>query len=153
MEIKDILRAIQDEPKNLLLAAASLIVVGAGIHTWFNPERVEIRKKLAKQEQIQTYEKAEKAQLQRFIDQSSADAEERYEKGCRLVRASDGRFISINEGMTIIDPVQNTVLPDGTVVCTANGETALIQNGQTASISVLTDLSIVNKAIEEGRAR
>jgi hypothetical protein len=52
----------------------------------------------------------------------------RYQDGCVMVVATNNpdAFTTLTEGQAVIDSVRQTPLPVGTVVCDANGNTAVI---------------------------
>jgi|688.fasta_scaffold01920_27 hypothetical protein len=145
---------IEDEPQKALMIGALGFAIFIGSINYFSPSNVATRRELAATDKISIREKVERDQLQRHLDQSAADAELRFQKGCRLVTSADefNRPISINEGMLIVDLVTNQPLADNTVVCTVNGETAVIKDGKTSNISITGDRNVVQQAIESGRA-
>jgi len=56
-------------------------------------------------------------------------AEQRYHNGCvPVVDWSQQNWVSLIAGEVVIDPVTKFPVPDGTVVCDANGNTAITRN-------------------------
>ncbi|MDB9369167.1 hypothetical protein PN456_09375 [Nodularia spumigena CS-586/05] len=64
-------------------------------------------------------------------------AEQRYRDGCVMVVAMNNpdSFTSLSEGEPVIDHVRNVPLPIGTVVCDANGNTAVIIKGENQPVT------------------
>jgi hypothetical protein len=66
---------------------------------------------------------------EQLLESQAKVAESRFKKGCVIVVAviDPKKFTSLTEGLPVIDWVRKTPLSSGTVVCDANGNTAVIE--------------------------
>ncbi|BAZ39444.1 hypothetical protein NIES4101_53970 [Calothrix sp. NIES-4101] len=86
-------------------------------------------------------------------------AESRFKKGCVIVVAQKApdKFTSLTEGFPVIDWVRQTPLPAGTVVCDANGNTAIIErrNGKpvVGKTAYTGNQELINKAKKKANAQ
>jgi hypothetical protein len=153
--MNELLEQLKDDPQKLGLAVLGVVGVSVGLFAWFNPESMAARKELRSQDRAAVHDLVESRQAQRHITQMATIAAERYQTGCRLVVAQDnqGQLISLAEGMAIIDPITNQALADGTTVCSGSGETGVMSGGVVAKVAITGDQSVVETAIQEGKAR
>jgi hypothetical protein len=97
--------------------------------------------------------------LSDFVKLQAEVAEERYKAGCLILADKDGRFINLQQGQTVVDPVKGTPLAKYTVVCDASGNTGVLLprdfDGDGRKTTVAADIaftgnrSIVEKAINK----
>lgn len=87
-------------------------------------------------------------------------AASRYQNGCVMVVASNApnQFTSLSEGQPVMDAARHTPLPVGSIVCDANGNTAVIApsaNGQpvAAQMAFTGDRAVVKAAMERINAQ
>lgn len=90
-----------------------------------------------------------------FEQEQAKIAEARYSKGCLPVVTNDARrkYVSIQEGSVIRDRLTEKPLPTNTVVCDAQGNTAVIQeDGTVGAIAFTGDRDFVAKRLKRFRA-
>ncbi|MBE9178635.1 hypothetical protein IQ268_08690 [Oculatella sp. LEGE 06141] len=80
-----------------------------------------------------------------FAEQQAAIAEGRYVAGCMFIYFADtpNQYANVAVGARVVDPVDGSPLPPGTVVCDANGNTAILDGNSKISLPAYTG----NKAI------
>lgn len=78
---------------------------------------------------IKTQAEEEMRIQEQLLESQSKIADSRFKKGCVIVVAviAPDKFTSLTEGLPVIDWVRKTPLSAGTVVCDANGNTAVIE--------------------------
>jgi hypothetical protein len=85
--------------------------------------------------------------------QQAAIAEARYKKGCLPVVATvyPHKYVAITEGQVIRDRITGKPLPNGSVVCDANGTTGVISNFRVSAIAFTGDRDMVAKRLKRFR--
>lgn len=95
---------------------------------------------------------------QEMADLQAKIASNRYRNGCVIVVAQKApdKFTSLTEGHPVIDWVRKTPLPAGTIVCDANGNTAVIEkrNGKPVigKTAFTGDRQLINQARKNANA-
>lgn len=107
-----------------------------------------VRESSAAQMRLQASQQAAQAQAE--------IAEERYKKGCLFVVAmnSPGDYTSLSESEPVIDRIRKKPLPKGTLVCDANGNTAILETNA-EDVPVVAELAFTGsrEIIDAARAR
>ena len=156
---------------------ASAIALGVGIALL---NAGGIKDSLAKQSELRSIVAANQAQVQaqQLLQEKQKGLEpianERYQKGCEMVLSFDviGQYKALSVGSPVIDgnvasKVRNlspknlplsAVLPAGSTVCDAYGNTAVLENNAQGfpvvlSIASTADRELVAKAMQRVRAR
>ena len=88
-----------------------------------------------------------------FEQEQAAIAEGRYKKGCLPVVATvfPHKYVAIIEGQVIKDRITKKPLPNGSVVCDANGTTGVIGDGKVGAIAFTGDRDMVAKRLKRFR--
>jgi hypothetical protein len=97
-----------------------------------------------------------RAQLEQqfeFENEQAAIAEGRYKKGCLPVVATvyPHKYVAIVEGQVIKDRITKKPLPNGSIVCDANGTTGVINEGAVGAIAFTGDRDMVAKRLKRFR--
>ncbi len=149
----------EDMISRLKITALGIGVFGMfslGMVQAFSPQARQIRHDLRTAEASQNRNYQLQQQQQRHVNQARQIAEQRYEDGCLLVyiTGEDGQAISLWEGMAVVDAATSQPLAPGTIVCDANGATAVLESGGlVGAIAVTPDLALVENLIRDGRVR
>jgi hypothetical protein len=92
-----------------------------------------------------------KARLATASSQRQAEtAKARYEAGCQMVFASNdpSRFTSIQQDRPVLDGATRHPIPDGSVVCDQNGNTAIIANEVASNLAFSPDREVIRVAMK-----
>jgi hypothetical protein len=88
-----------------------------------------------------------------FENEQALVAEGRYKKGCLPVVATiyPHKYVAITLGQVIKDRITKKPLPNGSVVCDANGTTGVIGDGKVGAIAFTGDRDMVAKRLKRFR--
>ncbi|MBD2254636.1 hypothetical protein [Nostoc parmelioides] len=109
-----------------------------------------IKEQIANQSQKQT-----KLEQQFQFEQEQAKiADARYKLGCLPIVATQypHRYVTLVEGQILTDRITGRILPQGTVVCDANGNTGVIgEDGAVSEIAFTGDRDMIAKRLKRFR--
>lgn len=92
-------------------------------------------------------------QIQREEISQAQLAESRYERGCTLTVAmsSPKDLVSIQTGEPVMDRTTKKPLPNGTVVCDFNGNTAVIKGGVASNLAFTGNRELAYQQLKKVR--
>lgn len=90
-----------------------------------------------------------------FEKEQAEIAESRYASGCLPVFTGQkiNTFSSLIEGQPVVDRYRRKALPDGTVVCDANGNTGQIQHGKVSAVAYTGNKKVIALVTKHYSAR
>jgi hypothetical protein len=77
-------------------------------------------------------------------------AQERFKAGCQMTVASNSpnKFAAIQQGKPVLDATTGAPLGDGVVVCSMDGNTAVIRNGVAQDLAFSSDRQVIRDAMK-----
>ena len=111
-------------------------------------QNAELSGQLAREVQLKTAEANRLRAIQDDLAAKDAIARERF-KSCLLVRTKTSQtVVGVTNGLEVVDNVTGLPLPEGTVVCSIDGNTGIIAaNGKVADVAFTGDRALVAEAL------
>jgi hypothetical protein len=150
-QVEDALREVNVKPSTLVFsfaAIAALIISYPSIRS-YQIQMDKIRSEVSVAEQ-----KSDKLQRELEFEKSQAAiADERY-KSClpvvgEVIRNGTHYFTSLTEGQKVFDRITGLPLASGTIICDANGTTAVVDNeGRVGALAYTGNRDVIQKRLQ-----